>query len=122
MACLRASSLAAGVSFGSFLNSRSSFPFSLSIRSCSASRSSSQKGDVSTATTFPLNSSSEAGFPWAWRKCICGAFFPSFSPPMPITPMTNGIFGADKSFRTSRIRWPSSSAYWSYPPGLFWSG
>ena len=41
---------------------------------------------------------------------------------MPMTPITKGIFGADRSFRTSRIRCPSNSAYRSYPPGFIRSG
>ena len=32
-----------------------------------------------------------------------------------------GIFGAEKSLRTSRMKCASSSPYWSYPPGFIWS-
>ena len=75
-----------------------------------APSSSDQNGAVCTATTLPLNSGMSAGAAIAWRKATMLADW-SLSPPTPITPITNGIFGAFRSLRTSRMKWASSSEY-----------
>ena len=74
-----------------------------------APSSSDQNGAVGTATTLPLNSGSNAGAAIASRKAAMPAF--GFAPSTPITPMTKGIFGTLKSFRTSRMNAAIHSLY-----------
>jgi len=56
-----------------------------------------------------LNSGSSEGAVMAWRKATVLPL--AFTPPTPSTPMTNGIFGALKSLRTSRMKSASHSPY-----------
>ena len=67
-----------------------------------APSSSDQNGAVSTATTLPRNSGSVAGAAIALRNSMVCSF--GFAPPTPSTPITNGIRGAFKSRRTSRMK------------------
>ena len=73
-----------------------------------AASSSDQNGAVCTATTLPLNSGSDAGAAMALRKATMSTDS-AFEPPTPITPMTNGSFGAARSLRTSRMKCASNS-------------
>ena len=72
---------------------------------------SSQNGAVRTAVTLPLNSGRSAGAAMASRKARLSS--PGSLPPTPMTPMTNGIFGAPNSRRTSRMNAAIYSEYFA---------